>query len=213
MQVFIGLDPRQPIAVSVLAMSIWRRASKPVSITPLILNQLPITRKGLTEFTFSRYLVPWLCGFEGRALFLDADMVVTGDVCELDQYQDPNVSVGVVKGQKRFEWPSLMYFNCDRCTLLTPDWIENPNNNPFTLEWATDGIGSLPAEWNHCVGYDLPREDAKLLHFTMGLPIWPETSKSEKAEVWFQEHRVTNASVSYEELMGNSVHDKIVRHA
>ena len=77
LNVFIGYDPRQPVAYNVLQHSIVRHASEPVAITPLILKQLPIERRGLTEFTFSRFLVPYLCGFKGMAVFLDADMVVT----------------------------------------------------------------------------------------------------------------------------------------
>jgi lipopolysaccharide biosynthesis glycosyltransferase len=71
--------------MQVLAHSIYKRASKPVSITPLVLSQLPIKRVGLTEFTYSRYLVPYLCGYEGLAIFMDADMLCLGDVHELVQ--------------------------------------------------------------------------------------------------------------------------------
>ena len=71
--VFIGYDPRQPIAYNVAQYSVVKNASQPVSVTPLILSQLPITRRGLTEFTFSRFLVPWLTGFKGKSMFMDQD--------------------------------------------------------------------------------------------------------------------------------------------
>lgn len=64
-RVFIGYDPRQPLAYNVMQHSIARHSSVPVAITPLILDQLPITRRGLTEFTYSRFLVPALCDFKG----------------------------------------------------------------------------------------------------------------------------------------------------
>ena len=60
-KVFIGYDPRQPVAYNVLQHSIVIRTEYPVSITPLVLETLPITRKGLTPFTWSRFLVPFLC--------------------------------------------------------------------------------------------------------------------------------------------------------
>ena len=44
-RVFIGYDHRQPVAFSTCAHSIVRNASGPVAITPLILSQLPITRR------------------------------------------------------------------------------------------------------------------------------------------------------------------------
>src|SRR6185295_15933969 len=119
--VFIGADPRQPLAYSVLQHSIRVNSSQPVSITALQLDQLPIHRRGLTEFTFSRFLVPYLCGFRGKALFLDADMIVTGDIADLFEIADHASSVLVNKDQDRFEWASAMLFNCDHCKKLTPE--------------------------------------------------------------------------------------------
>ncbi len=76
-RIFIGLDSRQPLAHTVAYTSLIQNASRPVSVTPLILEQLPIKRRGLTEFTFSRYLVPWLMDYQGVGLFMDAQLVVT----------------------------------------------------------------------------------------------------------------------------------------
>lgn len=70
-RIFIGFDHRQWCSFTALATSIIERASQPVSIIPLILGTLPIGRTGLTPFTYTRFLVPWLCGFKGTALFLD----------------------------------------------------------------------------------------------------------------------------------------------
>lgn len=203
MQIFIGVDSRQPVAFTALATSIMWRSSKPVSIAPLILEQLPIKRRGLTEFTFSRYLVPYLMGFKETALFLDADMIVQGDVAELFSLANPEYGVQVVKGQRRFEWPSLMLFNCEKCTQLTPEYIDNEQNWPNSLDWAP--VGDLPAEWNHCIGYDEPKE-AKLLHYTAGIPIFEETKKLGYVEEWKKVHQYANSSVKFNELMGNSVH-------
>ena len=97
-QVFIGYDSNETIALHVLSHSIWSRASKPVSITPLMLDQLPLTRPWeplqSTEFTYSRFMVPYFMGYQGKALFLDCDMIVTDDICELfDMKLDRAVSV------------------------------------------------------------------------------------------------------------------------
>ena len=107
LRVFIGVDRRQPVAYTAAAWSIARYATKPVAVTPLLLDQLPITRRGLTGFTYSRWLVPWLCGFRGKALFMDADMIVRADVAELFALDDMS-AVSVMQEQERFEWPSLM---------------------------------------------------------------------------------------------------------
>lgn len=210
MRIFIGTDPRQPVAWVVLANSIARHSSTPVEITPLVLKQLPISRRGLTEFTFSRFLVPWLCGFRGRALFLDADMCVTGDIAELAaDLTDVKSSVRVMQDQPRFEWPSAMLFNCGNCQTLTPEYVQGEKNSCFDLAWADHGVGHLPTEWNVLCGYGDQRRDGKLYHFTKGLPVWPETrgvNGTPQDDIWLKEARITASTCSHHDLMGGSVH-------
>ena len=186
-----------------LQHSIVRHASEPVAICPLILKQLPIKRKGLTEFTYSRFLVPYICGFKGRALFLDADMVVTGDVSELFNSEEMS-AVSVMQEQPKFEWASMMMFNCSACSRLAPEFIDNEENQLFDLKWAPY-VGKLDPSWNHCVGYQEPK-DAKLYHYTQGLPCFPETQGLPEDAVWNRESDLMNSTVSWKELMGRSVH-------
>src|SRR5207249_2924434 len=84
-KIFIGYDVRQPVAFQVAAHSVWERASKPVEIVRLALKQLPITRTGLTEFTYSRFLVPYLSDYTGISIFLDSDVLCLADIWELEQ--------------------------------------------------------------------------------------------------------------------------------
>lgn len=214
LRVFIGYDKRQPVAYNVLQQSIITRCSEPVSITPLVIEQLPIDREGgLTPFTFTRFLVPWLCDYKGWALFLDIDMLVQGDIAELFNFADEKYAVMVSKNNIRFEWASAMLFNCDQCTTLSPAFIEDKNNQGLhTLSWvAPEKIGDLPGEWNHLVGYDKPRDDAKLVHFTQGIPCFPETIHlSEYSSQWHNEHKITNSAFPWIELMGRSVHAKVM---
>lgn len=144
-------------------------------------------------------------GYKGTALFLDGDMLVNGDISELFSLADPKYGVQVVKGSRRFEWPSLMLFNCEKCKNLTPELIEV--GSVQDLSWAE--VGELPAEWNHCIGYDEPKE-AKLLHYTAGLPIFEETKKLGFVDEWKEMHRFANGTVGWEELMGSSVHKPMV---
>jgi hypothetical protein len=210
LRIFIGHDPRQPASVAVLAHSIARRASRPVAITPLVLGQLPIQRQGLTPFTYSRYLVPWLCGYNGHAVFLDADELVLGDIAELFACADRYSAVQVVKNAHRFEWPSVMLFDCGHhhSRRLTPEYVET-TKDISALPW-TDRIGELPPAWNHLVGYDAPRDDAKLVHFTQGVPAWDETKDCEWADAWRAELRDMLSMQPWADIMGNSVHAVVV---
>jgi hypothetical protein len=204
--VFIGVDPRQPIAYHVLCSSIQRRSSKPVALIPLLIDQLPITRVGLTDFTYARYIVPHLMGYQGKAVFLDSDMLVLGDIAELfDVKYDTAVSVVPFDGKLGFERPSVMVFNCDLCRDLTPEYIDNPDSHPQSFEWALS-VGRLPMEWNHLVGYSQPSDNVKLVHYTQGVPGYLECRMCEYSDEWFREKEIMNSHVSWLEIMGNSVH-------
>ncbi len=206
-RVFIGYEPRQPVAYQVAAHSVARRAKGPVAITPLMLSQLPIKRRGLTDFTYSRFLVPYLSGFEGVSIFLDSDVLCLGDITELLAYPLAYHEAGVfvVPHQKVFERPSVMVFNNPRCAMLTPEYIQDSAHKLFDLKW-TNTWGTLPAEWNHLVGYDLANPDAKLAHFTQGIPCWPETKDCEFAGKWHDELMHSCSTVNFNALMGQSVH-------
>ena len=212
LRIFIGFDERQPVSYTVLQHSILWRASKPVTISPLVLRTLPLTRRGLTPFTFSRFLVPWLCDYKGWALFLDLDMLVLGDIAELFSYANDSKAVVVCKEQNRFEWASAMLMNCGHPAnrVLTPDYVQDPQRcqRPHSIDWVgnDDLVGAFPPEWNHCIGYNPPRAGAKLAHYTMGIPAFPETKGCEYSAEWTKEHKVANATQPWLTLMGSSVH-------
>ena len=44
--------------------------------------------KQSNAFSFSRFLVPYLCGYDGWGLFLDADMILTDDIAKLFALKD-----------------------------------------------------------------------------------------------------------------------------
>jgi hypothetical protein len=208
MKVFSGMDERQPLAYHVCRSSIERHAGARIAIEPLRLKWLPVKRRGLTDFTFSRYLCPQLCDYQGTSLFMDADIVVRADVRELDALAPADAPISLVKNKLRLEWPSVMLFRNALCRALTPEFVES--GKPESFDWAQT-IGELPPEWNHCVGYDAPDPRAKLIHYTQGIPCWPETEDCEHAETWREEHRHLNGTVSWQELMGRSVHAPYVQ--
>ncbi len=211
LRIFIGYDERQPVAYNVLQHSIVARASRPVSITPLVLANLPLTRRGLTPFTFSRFLVPWLCDWQGWALFLDLDMLALGDIAELFGHAQPGKAVVVCQEQQRFEWASVMLFDCAHPAnrVLTPELVGDPQRcrQPHAIDWLEPAqIGSFPPEWNHCIGYSAPRPEAKLAHYTMGIPAFPEVRGCEFSEAWMEAFRQASATLPWARLMSGSVH-------
>lgn len=134
---------------------------------------------------------------------MDADMLCRTDITKLKTRK--NVSVSVIQHSRRFEWPSLMYFNNARCKHLTIDRIQN--GTPHDLSWA-ESVDAIDLKWNHLVGYDKPNPDAKIVHFTQGIPAFKETWNCEFADEWRKELDATRSTVSWEDIMGGSVHKK-----
>ena len=214
-RVFIGYDSREAVAYGVLAHSINRHASQPVAIAPVMLDQLKSVfhreRNALqsTEFSFSRFLVPWMCGYEGWALFMDCDMLMRADVARLWELRDDRFAVQVVKHmhvpkeetkflvavQTKYEkknWSSVMLMNCGKCRALTPEFVNRASGLELhQFKWLGDDglIGELPSGWNHLVDYDPPRADASLLHYTIGGPWFPEYADCQYADEWRAEYR------------------------
>ena len=206
--IMIGYDHRQPVSYNVLHQSIVNTSKKPVAITPLVLPTLPLKRQGLTPFTFSRFLVPYLCDYEGWALFLDIDMILRHDVSELFALADDKYAVMVSKNEHKFEWASAILFNCGHPSnkVLTPSFIEHANGL-HQISWLKDNeVGSFPGEWNHLVGYDRERLDAKLVHYTQGVPAFDETEDSEYGKEWQDTAQNCMSTLPWEHLMGMSVH-------
>ncbi len=86
-RIFVGADDSQLVAAAVLERSIRQHSSRPVEFTVMKDMPVPVPRdpenRPRTGFSFYRFLIPELCGFEGRALYLDCDMQVFGDIAEL----------------------------------------------------------------------------------------------------------------------------------
>jgi len=209
-RVFIGYDERQAVSYTALQHSILETASLPVSVTPLILSTLPITRRGLTPFTFSRFLVPWLCNYQGHALFLDADMFLVSDICEMTQYFNDDHAISVVRSIAQFEQSSVMLFNNahPKNKTLTPEYIQNTEENMHGLCWLDEAdIGEMDGKWNQLVGYQECQGVTGNLHFTMGVPAFPETSTSEFGQIWTDcAKRAIGVTKTWGEIMGPSVH-------
>ena len=211
-RVFIGFDSRETVAYHVLAHSILRTASMPVSITPIALHQLkkvfdrPRHPMQSNDFAFSRWLVPYLCDYKGWAIWMDCDMLVRGDINELWALRDDACSVQVVKhnhvplehtkylGQNqhrygRKNWSSLMLMNCERCKNLTPEYVGTANGlDIHQFKWlSNDDIGTLPWEWNYLVGYDKKERlthPVANVHFTTGGPWFEEYKDVEFSNEW-----------------------------
>jgi lipopolysaccharide biosynthesis glycosyltransferase len=211
---FIGYDPVETGAYHVMANSLMRHSSMPISITPVSLSNLKgiVTRDKhplqSNEFAFSRFLVPWMCNYEGWAVFTDCDMIVKDDPAKLWALRDEKFAVKVVKHNhvppeeekylgntqtkyQRKNWSSVILWNCAHPAnrTLDPDFINSADGlylHQFRF-LEDQEIGSLPKSWNHLVGYDQYNQDAKLIHYTTGGPWLKEYENCDYHQDWHKE--------------------------
>lgn len=214
--VFIGYDPREAIAYHVCANSIIRNSSRPVSIIPVALNLFKDYTEthtdGSNHFIYTRFLVPYLMGWVGHAIFIDGDMIVRSDIAELWDMRRADLDVQVVKhdyktrmpikylGAKnedypRKNWSSVILWNCNSFPnrKLTPEYVMAATGaHLHRFEWLDDSrIGELPIEWNWLPDEFGENKNAKLLHYTLGTPCFHEFADTPQATEWHSERMLT----------------------
>lgn len=207
-RLFVGYDADEALAYSVFSFSVQRRASIPVAITPVMRSQLAFHNRARgplesTDFSITRFLVPYLCGYQGWAIFADSDMLCRADIARLWGRREARYAVSVVKHHQfdprptkflgraqtpyaRKNWSSLMLFNCAMARALTPEYVNTASGlDLHQFRWVLDEqIGALPADWNHLVGCGMANPEAKIVHYTLGMPFFHGYAECEFAGEW-----------------------------
>jgi hypothetical protein len=232
--IYIGWDSREPIAAEVCKYSLIDTASVPVN--PVYIKQQdlrdariydrPIDGLASTEFTFTRFLVPYLNAFRGWAVFVDCDTLWLDDIKDLIALADPQHAISVVHhdyrpaeglkmdGKPQYaypkkNWSSVILWNCAHAAnrVLTPDYINQATPaHLHRFEWLQDKhIGELPLAWNWLVGWYRLHRDGKpsLLHYTEGGPWFEQTKNCEFANIWIKARdEMQHVVASTRELIG-----------
>jgi hypothetical protein len=221
-KVFIGYDHVESVAWHTMAASIYRQSSRPVAIVPVNLANLkgiftrPRDPKQSNEFSFTRFLVPYLCNYEGQGIFFDCDQMIRTDITEIFSVMDeqPNKAVYVVKHTyeprddvkylntvqykyPRKNWSSVVLWNCSHTKnkTITPKYVNEASGlDLHRFNWLEDNdIGELDVKWNWLVGeYENPPFDVKNVHWTVGGPYFDEYKNSDYANEWFKEKEDMN---------------------
>jgi hypothetical protein len=202
---FCGYDPREAIGWHAFAQSVIESCTEPLAIIPILGNQYD----GSNAFTYSRFLVPQLCGFSGWAIFADgADMLVRTDLKELWKLCEGKDAVKVVKHEyktkhprkyigteletknedyPRKNWSSLILWNCGHWAHFNAREKLGGSDGKFLhrFEWLKDEqIGEIPAVWNWLADEYGENPEAKILHFTNGIPGFYHYRNAPHAHEW-----------------------------
>lgn len=190
LRVFVGLDESQIVAARVLEHSIRKHATRPVRFVPMLDIPTPVPKdpenRGRTGFSFSRFHIPKLAGHKGRALYLDADMQVFGDIAELWEVPFGQHKVLCTRQDEPPEqWRnsswfkpgrqmSVMLLDCERLDWDIERIIADLDAGKYTYEQLMFELAvvepdevadDVPPQWNHLEHYEPSK--TKLVHYTV----------------------------------------------
>ena len=218
----IGFDQREAVAYHTFVQSILAKTTQPISFIPIVPSILKdftnSHQDGSNSFTYSRFLSPWLMGFNSWVIFADSDMICREDIAKLWELRDKDKALLVVKhnyqtkspvkylGNKnenypRKNWSSLILWNCShpKNKILTPEFVSSKLGSYLhRFQWLQDDeIGSLPIEWNWLTTEYPDNYNAKLLHYTLGTPCFKDYRNSPMSDVWHEERSKMNQGLEY----------------
>lgn len=165
---------------------------------PVLANMpLWIKYRNYTEFSNYRFLIPEICNHEGRAIFLDSDMVCLGDIAEF--FDQPMNGCDMLAKGEAYKGDSCwglsqILFDCTKCHFDLETIFKQMDSGLFSnadlhqmkapfLKVYPFKLGSYDNTWNVFDHYD---ESTKLIHYTnLGTQPWKFPGhKFEK--IWFK---------------------------
>lgn len=206
LKVFVGVQERELIAARVLEFTINEHASRPVQVVHLPpVSRAPVDPRNRqrTPFSFSRFLIPELMGYQGRALYVDSDMHVFDDITTL--WDIPLDGATVMCTNQTFippQWRdnadfhpgrqmSVMMLDCDNLPWKIDEILEALDSGELSYEALMFELALVPSQqvsdglpqgWNHLEHFE-PGE-TKLLHYT-AVPTQPwKTDDNPNRELW-----------------------------
>ena len=212
-RIFIGYDPREHRAYDVCKNSLKYTT---LSVHKLFSEEIETYNRDWgepmsTDFTFTRFWVPFLSDFKGWSFFVDCDFVFLADPLTLLKDLDPSKAVyvcqhpGYIPNSQikmdgipqhrafRKNWASFTLFNNEhpKNSRLTPEYLNNhrPGLDFHQFRWLDDDdIGSLPLEWN-CMDDYYHLENPKAIHYTDGGPWFDNYQETMYSDIWKEEEK------------------------
>ena len=121
-----------------------------------------------TDFTNFRWAIPEICGFQGRAIYVDVDIILLANIQELFELPMSHPVLSLTTQQS-----SVMLMDCAAFKNIEawPSLDEMKTSEMQIKDYAqilqdTDSFGELPKEWNCLDGKGFKKKKTKLVHYT-----------------------------------------------
>jgi hypothetical protein len=211
-KVFVGCDPNGSDLeqMMVLEYSLRKNASLPIEIHWMQLSRDPKnpwfssparkqgwrTETWSTPFSGFRWAIPATCGYQGRAIYMDTDILV---LCDIADVWNMDIKPGKIVAARAHvdSWLScVMLWDCDaaRAYIPTEDVLSaDPHSHRDIKKYFArhpELIQPLDPTYNCIDGEGLPVDDIRILHYSdMGTQFSHQYSVSRLAregrEHWF----------------------------
>lgn len=160
---------------------------------------LRVKYRNATEFSLYRFLIPEICNYQGKAIYVDSDMVCLSDIGELFDTPTNGCSFLAKKGAYKayrgtdFWGLSVMLIDCEKSRFDLEAIFDNIEQGLFNqtdlmamsrtfLSHHPYVIEELDTQWNV---FDYWDKDTKLIHYT-GLYTQPwKYPNHPYGELWF----------------------------
>lgn len=170
-RVFVACTPAERLPMRVLEFSLRETSRLPVEVAAIhdfdrakaLPRPADLRNQPRTPFSFQRFLIPELCAWRGRAIYLDADMQVLQDIGSLwnapmGEHDLLTVEEGTAGRKGQF---SVMLLDCARLRWDVDAIVRGLDEGRYTYEQLMHGMcvaGSvgriLPAAWNSLERYE-----------------------------------------------------------
>jgi hypothetical protein len=183
-RIFVGCAAGGEDAEScaVLEYSIRSQTDREVEITWMHVDAEPKaiwggwdTRGWATPFSGLRWGIPAACNYQGRAIYMDSDMIVRADIGELWDQEIPKGKFVLIRETEGKLRTCVMLMNCDVSIAPGPTLKTLKNTRDqhgfmtSLLKRRRDLLGKFDGQWNcidlkRCDGIDDP--DVKVIHYS-----------------------------------------------
>ena len=179
-RIFIGCAPNHDDAESlaVLEYTLRKHASQPLDITYMKHSNDPTSpfygwdcSRWPTPFSGFRWVIPELCGHEGKAIWMDSDMIVMDDIVKL--WDTPFLDGSPVIGKSNSRLCVSLWDCAAAHPDVTLDWLKTNPGQHREMSARYRGLGVQPyprgENWNCLDGEqyaNLDDPEIKVLHYT-----------------------------------------------
>ena len=187
-KVFVGCDPNNCDLeqMMVLDYSIRKNTQHPVEITWMQLSHDPAspwysnqethegwhTEKWATPFSGFRWAIPESSNFEGRSIYMDADVIVLCDIAELWSHPMKDDAIVIAKGGKSSARLCTCVWDCEKAKQYLPSLKtlqSDPDGHKKLMQLIKDQphlVQNYNNSYNCIDGEGLKIEDIKILHYS-----------------------------------------------